>query len=47
MKVQYNIKEGVEDFEYMVDLSAEFRLTWMLDLPSHVEGLPETHSTEE
>ena len=36
------------NLNYISDrFSAEFRLTWMLDLPSHIEGLPETHSTEE
>jgi len=35
------------NLNYISDrFSAEFRLTWMLDLPSHIEGLPETHSTD-
>jgi hypothetical protein len=36
------------NLNYISDrFSVGFRLTWMLDLPSHIEGLPETHSTEE
>jgi len=43
-----SIKHVKGNLDYISDrFSAEFRLTWMLDLPSHIEGLSETHSTEE
>lgn len=40
----YHCIEQVEnDLDYISDrFKAEFRLTWLLELPSRIEGLPET-----
>ena len=39
-----SIEHVKSQLDYISDrFNAEFRLTWMLDLPSHIEGLPDPH----